>query len=247
MTIRDRYPDMEKPARFDSGRLQVEEIKMFPALVSEAKAAPDLLGYLRTGGCTAGCGACCEAFVIPLDPDAIEAVDFEHVKAGRVQVPVDPTVIGKATTEDWEYWLRLHDTTIFQLPSGVLTADLPVEVKEGPGKVTVDEWLVWLEKQNNIAVLRREGQQVLAYITRKCDELSEDGLCQVFDTPRRPQLCSGYPEHPMDVQGINFCTYNFAPVSRNEVIARNLVGMGRGQPKPPKKKGKRKKTGKKRR
>ncbi|KKK61571.1 hypothetical protein LCGC14_3013020, partial [marine sediment metagenome] len=126
-------------------------------------------------------------------------------------------------------------------PSGVLVADLPVEIKKAPGSMTTDEWCVWLEKQG-VAVIQREGQQVLAYITRKCDELGEDGLCQLFGTSDRPQMCSGYPAHAADVQGIGFCTYNFSPVDRAEIMARNIIGQGRPKARP-KKKGKKKKRG----
>ncbi len=236
--MRNCYPDMKKPKRFDSSRIQVDEIKLFPPLASEPD---DIVGYTRTGGCTAGCGACCEAFIIPLDPEARAADDFQDVVHGRLNVPVDSIVGGKAGTDDWEHWLRLHDTTIFQLPSGVRTADLPVEIDKVPGPMTADEWFVWLEKQG-VAVIQREGQQVLAYITRKCDELGEDGLCQLVGMSDRPQMCSGYPAHATDVQGIGFCTYNFSPVDRAEIMARNIIGQG--QPKArPKKKGKRKKRG----
>lgn len=236
--MRDRYPDMKKPKRFDPSQIQADEIKLFPPLAAE----PDnIVGYMRTGGCTLGCGACCTAFIIPINSDGIEADDFEHVVCGRLNVPVDPIVIGKTGTDDWERWLRLHDTTIFKLPSGVLVADLPVEIEKTPGAMTVDEWCVWLEKQG-VAMIQREGQQVLAYITRKCDELGEDGLCQLFGTPDRPQMCGGYPAHATDVQGIGFCTYNFSPVDRAEIMARNIIGQGRPKARP-KKKGKRKKRG----
>lgn len=238
MTLRSSYPVMDKPKRFDPSRFQADTIQLFPALRSE----PDeIVAYLRTGGCTAGCGACCEAFVIPLDPKGLEADGFAHVVNGRLNVPVDPIVIGNAGTEDWKYWLSLHDTTILELPSGVLVADLPIECEDAPDDTTLDGWYKWLEEQG-VAVIQREGQQVLAYINRKCDKLSDDGLCQVFGTPERPEMCSGYPAHPADIEGLDrFCTYNFAPVERAEIMARGV--MGQGQPERSKKKNKRKKRG----
>ena len=235
--MRDRYPEIEKPACFDSTRLQQDEIKIFPPLAAEPK---DIVGYLRTGGCSA-CGACCTSFVIPLNPAGLGALDFKHTVYRRLNVPVDPVVIGKAGTADWESWLGLHDTWLFQLPSGTLTADLPVLVKEDPGPMATEEWFVWLEEQG-VAVLQRAGQQVLAYIARKCDAIGEDGLCQVYGTPQRPQMCGDYPQHPTDVQGIGFCTYKFMPVEQAEMMARSLIGQGRPAPaSKSKKKGKRRK------
>ena len=233
--MRDRYPEMEKPKGFDPSRLRQDEIKLAPPLAAEPE---NIVGYLRTGGCSA-CGACCSAFVIPLNPDGLGAVDFACVVNDRLNVPVDPIVIGKTGTADWELWLGLHDTTIFQLPSGVLAADLPVTVREDPGPMAAEEWFVWLEARG-VAVLQRQGQQVLAYVNRKCYEIGEDGLCQVFGMPRRPQMCGDYPQHPTDVQGLDFCTYKFAPVEKAELMARSIIGQGRPTPKSRKKKGKKK-------
>ena len=30
-------------------------------------------------------------------------------------------------------------------------------------------------------------------------------------------MCAPYPEHPLDVQGIDFCTYNFRPVKKSDL------------------------------
>ena len=47
---------------------------------------------VRSGGCTAGCGACCEFLILPLDPRMREA---------------DPKRL-----EDFIYWAALHGITI---------------------------------------------------------------------------------------------------------------------------------------
>ncbi len=238
--IRDCYPSMKKPERFDPARFQSDEIKLCPPLVAESKEG--IVGYIRSGGCTAGCGACCQAFVIPLDPES-RGADFLDVVNGRIQVPVDSVVIGKAGTADWERWLTLHDTWLIR--GNYLNADLPVEAEPSYDVVPQDEWYAWLEA-HGIAVLQRTGQQVLAYVHRKCDELGEDGLCQLVGTPERPELCSPYPQHPTDIQGLDFCSYNFVVVEQAELMARGLIGQGRPKPQPPKKKGKRKKRGRRR-
>lgn len=235
MTVRDSYPTMTKPAHFDSERLQLEEAKLFPPLVSESD---DLVGYLRTGGCTAGCGACCTAFVVPLKEDGLTVEDFTPTTNNRINLPIDPGVRGKAGFEDWEYWLTLHDVYLFQLPSGLLVADIPVEVKhELPPTGDFDMWLAWLEK-HGIALIRRVEQSLLAYVSVRCSKLTDDGMCGVFDTPERPKMCAPYPEHPLDIQGIDFCTYKFQPIHRDQMIPL----MERPKPQRPKrKKNKRKK------
>ncbi len=240
MSIRDCYPTIPKPDRFDPARFQSDEIKLCPPLVAESKEG--IVGYIRSGGCTAGCGACCQAFVIPLNSEGRDVDGFLDVHRGRIQVPVDPIVIGKAGTDDWEHWLTLHDTYLF---GDVLTADLPVEAEAPSDTMTTEDWYAWLEA-HGIAVLQRAGQQVLAYVHRKCDELGEDGLCQLVGTLERPELCSPYPTHPTDIQGLDFCSYNFAVVEQAELMARGLIGQGRLKPQPPKKKGKRKTRGRRR-
>ncbi len=231
----DRYPDMEKPQHFDSSRLQPDKVELFSPLAAETK---DIAGYLRTGGCTAGCGACCTAFVVPLGSEIYGTLDdFVDVVHGRLQVPIDPVVRGKEGFDDWERWLGLHDAWLVQLPSGGLTADLPIEC-DAPTR-TDDSWYEWLE--HFVALIRRHDQ-VLVYINRQCDELGEDGMCQLVGDPRHPKMCVAYPRHPSDIDGLDFCTYKFQAVSRVELMARNIVGQGKVRTRS-KKKGKRKKKG----
>ncbi len=236
----DRYPDMEKPQHFDSSRLQPDKVELFSPLAAETK---DIAGYLRTGGCTAGCGACCTAFVVPLgfEIDRSTLVGFASVSYGRLQVPIDPVVQGKEGFDDWERWLNLHDAWLFRLPLGVWTIDLPVEC-EAPSSTIISDagWLAWLE-QVGVALIRRHDQ-VLVYINRQCDELGEDGMCQLVGDPRHPKMCAAYPRHPSDIDGLDFCTYKFQAVSRVELMARNIVGQGKVRTRS-KKKGKRKKKG----
>lgn len=235
MTIRDRYPTVAKPERFDKGTFAADEIKLFPALQSEPE---DIVGYLRTGGCTAGCGACCEAFVIPLQIDGLEDDDFVPVVHGQIILPIDPTARGKVGGDDWEYWLNLHEVYLFTLPSGLLTAAVPIQAEKPSGTMTFDGWMAWLETKG-ITFLRRVGQQVLAYVNIRCTKLSGEGLCTVFGTPERPQMCSPYPEHPLDVEGIDFCTYNFQEIKRDQVkeLARPAPRPKLQQPKRKSKKG----------
>ncbi len=232
MKILDRYPTAEKPAHFDSTRLQMDETKVFPPIVTEAE---DLIGYLRTGGCTVGCGACCTAFVVPIKAEGLEDDDFTPVVHGQIILPVDPVVRGKAGFADWEYWLRLHGVYLFQMPSGLLTAAVPAQAEEPPGVMTFDGWVTWLGlPPRGITVLRRFGQALLAYVPIRCSKLAEDGTCGVFNTSERPKMCAPYPEHPLDVQGLDFCTYKFQPIKRDQLLTKRSAPSR-------KKKGKRKK------
>ena len=51
-------------------------------------------GFIRKGGCTAGCGACCEFVILPLDPRIL--------RAGREKII------------DFITWAELHGLSIYQ-------------------------------------------------------------------------------------------------------------------------------------
>ena len=233
--VRDHYPDMAQPANFDKSRLRPDDIKLFGVLVTEAE--DDLTGYLRTGG-GVSCGACCMAFVLPIDAGARKAEDFEDVVGGRLQVPVDPLIRGKTGVDDWERWLNLHDTTLVQL-SETLVADLPVKVfapfdKDKPEND--EDYYAWLEAQN-VQVIQRDGPQIVVYVNQTCDELANDGTCILKGRATRPAMCEDYPRHPGDIQGIDFCTYTFTPVNRADMrrSARAVVSTSSPKKKRPKK------------
>lgn len=217
MTVREDYPKMERPERFDPNRYQADEIKVFSALVGEPV---NVSGYLRTGGCTAGCGACCEAMVVPLDADARGALISrgEHISAGRLQLPIDRATEERAGFEDWERWLALHDTSLLAA-NDVLQADTPIKADEPPPEAAAedfDAWVAWLESLG-VTLIRYKGDQtLLAYLRVACTAL-ENGLCSLVGTPERPHLCGDSPRHPRDVAGIDFCTYNFQPISPVQV------------------------------
>ena len=248
MTILDRYPTAEKPERFDRGTFENDEIKLFPPLEAESK---ELVGYLRTGGCTVGCGACCESFVVPIDVERWGNTDFSPINHDwepcRIVLPIDPEARGHVDGDDWEYWLKLHEVYMYQMPSGLLVVDVPIQpTSEPPSTQDFDAWTVWLEK-HGIALLRRLGQQLLAHVPIPCTKLTEDGLCSVFGTPERPKMCAPYPEHPLDVEGIDFCTYKFQPITRDQMIPLTKVAKSpQPQTKSKRKKRKSKKGSKKR-
>ncbi len=215
MPVLDHYPPMTEPEHFKRGTYVPDKIEVFPPLAAESN---DLVGYLRTGGCTAGCGACCEAFVVPIAVDGLKSDGFEGLTSGgRLVLPIDPVVRGHAGFEDWEYWLKLHDVWLYVKPSGLLEAVvMGITVDSLPPIADFDAWAEWLAKYG-VTLLRRVGQQVLAYINVRCEKLTEDGMCGVFGTPERPEMCAPYPHHPLDVEGIDFCTYKFRPVKNSDL------------------------------
>ena len=214
MTILDRYPTVEKPERFDKGTLQLDETKLFPPISTESE---DLVGYLRTGGCTSGCGACCEAFVVPISKEGWEHEDWRGVVNGQIVLPINPDTRERPGGADWEYWLTLHDVFMFRSPRGVLTTTVPIKAKGDAPVDSFENWMTWLEG-HGITFLQQHEQSLVAYVKVACGKL-EEGMCTVFGTPERPKMCSPYPQHPLEVQGIDFCTYNFQPVTRKDMLA----------------------------
>jgi hypothetical protein len=219
MTVLDGYPTVEKPERFTPSRLQTDKIKIYPPLKAESE---ELVGYLRSGGCTVGCGACCEAFVVPIKAEGLEDKDFAPISHGQIVLPVGLPMQedNENGFADWEHWLALHNTYLFQMPGGLLTAVIPVEVKGAAPMCAAshfDAWVIWLER-HGITLLRRTGR-LLAYVPIRCGSLSADGACSLFGSPQRPRTCTTYPEHPQDVEGLEFCTYRFRPIQRGELLS----------------------------
>lgn len=243
MTILERYPSVEKPERFARGTFHEDETKIYPPLKSERE---DLIGYLRTGGCTAGCGACCEAFVVPINRKALAHPAFNPVVYGQIILPVAEHVRGRDGAKDWEYWLTLHDAWLFQTPDGLLTLSLPIWAKDAP-KVGFDEWIAWAERYG-ISFIQREGanKALLAYVQQPCEHLRDDGNCAVQGMPLRPEMCAPYPQHPLDVEGIPFCTYKFEAVDKSNLLPLRPVAK-RQLAQKPKAKRKKKPSKKKRR
>lgn len=65
--------------------------------------------WLRTGGCTVGCGACCRFIVLPLDPRIC------HASVDRVA--------------DWIKWLKLHGVEV-TMSGDWLAAKIPLACHE---------------------------------------------------------------------------------------------------------------------
>ncbi len=215
MTILDHYPAIEQPERFTRGTYQEDETRIFPPLKSERE---DLVGYLRTGGCTASCGSCCEVFVVPINRELLAHSDFQTVVHGQIIMPVANHVRGKDGTQDWEYWLTLHDAWLFEEPDGLLTLTLPIQAHGVPG-AGFDAWIEWAESHGITFIQRGEDKALLAYIEQSCEFLQDNGNCGVIGTSKRPKMCAPYPQHPLDVEGIAHCTYKFKAVDKSNLLS----------------------------
>jgi len=106
--------DSPPPARtraLDPSRYQRDEMKVVGRLPFDP---PDVAGYMRVGGCTLGCGACCEAVILALR-------EFDGLQ--------------DAAFDDWQHWLGLHGITLFRNQAGILCAHIPIPCsKLGPDK-----------------------------------------------------------------------------------------------------------------
>ena len=51
---------------------------------------------------------------------------------------------------------------------------------------------------------------LFAFIKQPCSALTEEGLCGLYGTPERPDLCNSYPMTPAALTGIqDVCSYSF--------------------------------------
>jgi hypothetical protein len=191
-----RYPTSERPSSFDPANTQTDKVKLFSAHVLEQS---DVRAYLRTGGCTVGCGACCEAVVLPVD----STKDFSTQK-GLLRFAVPLGIAKRPGFADWEHWLTLHDITLFA-EAGKLVAEVPTPDIEWPDAETAIKAL-------GGSLIERNGQ-LLLHLRIRCGELTEDKQCGVRGTSAHPQMCQDYPRHPTDIEGFDFCTYNFIPLT----------------------------------
>ena len=46
----------------------------------------------------------------------------------------------------------------------------------------------------------------------RCEALSGEGLCTLYGTEDRPQVCDDWPQSPLDLSETSFCGYRFERV-----------------------------------
>ena len=62
--------------------------------------------------------------------------------------------------------------------------------------------------------LVQQGGGTFAVIEQPCSALTEDGLCSLFGTPERPDLCSHWPATPEAMEPVaDVCSYRFEEVA----------------------------------
>lgn len=211
MTL-DRCPDVPRPSRFDPARTVADRTILCPPVVREADK---LVGYLRTGGCTVGCGTCCEAIILPLALSLHRPSLCVGPYAGSTRMAITVGLSMSADDgeayRDWERWLRLHDVQLAYV-GGSLLANMSIlrEVQHPPSFFPD---LSWLETQG-ASIIRRGAGRCAVHIPLRCAALGENGLCELYGAADRPKMCGRYPRHPLDIEGLRFCTYNFHPIER---------------------------------
>lgn len=156
-------------------------------IVTAYKGGEELV--VRSGGCTAGCGLCCEYMVLPADKDRPIPVEEDDV----LIVYLDPRV-RNMDTERWLdtfKWASYHGVWMWR-DTGPPFVEVPVDARLS---------------------FRQSGDWLACRIDIPCDKLVRDadgdGYCSVFGTSERPDLCQRTPRHPLDVEGIKECTYKF--------------------------------------
>ena len=231
--ILDRCPNTPRPERFDPCCTLGDESLLCPPAPEEMGK---LAGYLRTGGCTVGCGACCEALLLPLAwseamliphlwLNALGIDRWQPINFARFTVPVRLPMASKDEEgrADWENWLALHNVYLSEFEGGVVLAHVPLlHQAVTPSSTRGERWLAWFEKQGMAIIWR--GAQYALHVPLRCTMLAADGLCRLHNSLLRPSLCDRYPRHPRDIEGFeSFCTYNFHPLRH----VHRLVNAGR--------------------
>lgn len=157
---------------------------------------------VRSGGCTAGCGLCCEYMVLPIDP----AKPTPWEEDGYIVVMLDPRV-ANMDIERWldtVLWAGYHDVWMWR-DSGPPYVEMPLGTKLS---------------------FRQSGDWLACRIEIPCSKLVRDadgdGYCGVFGTSDRPDLCQRTPRHPLDVEGIEPCTYKFG-VTDDPQVAKVMI------------------------
>ena len=160
----------------------MKELQLDDVIVVEDYAGTQ---FVRSGGCTAGGGACCEYMVLPLS----RTEPMIHTGVGYiVQLDERMAHLPLARFNDVVLWASYHDVYITRdLQCSILTHD-----------IVVSETGDWKACRINLAC-------------KKLDLDAEgDKWCGVFGTDDRPVMCSTTPKLPLDIQGLeDICTYSW--------------------------------------
>jgi len=88
----------------------------------------------------------------------------------------------------------------------LLRLQVPAEYKTNPD---IRKWV----ELHGVRLVNLDGG-TFAMLASPCSALTEDGLCGLYGTPERPDLCSHYPASPAALLGVEeVCTYSFKEVA----------------------------------
>lgn len=80
----------------------------------------------------------------------------------------------------------------------------------GPYPADADH-IEWASLHEGLDVVRT-GDFVILDFKNPCSALSESGLCSLYDTSERPQVCDEWPRSPVDLLATPYCGFSFKPV-----------------------------------
>ena len=70
----------------------------------------------------------------------------------------------------------------------------------------------WVEL-HGVKVVTMDGG-TFAVLQQPCSALTEEGLCSLYGTPERPDLCNHWPATPAALMGVeDDCSYSFTEVA----------------------------------
>lgn len=123
---------------------------------------------------------CCEYVVLPL----------ADIREDRESVFIP---VAKALSEDEQKWVNLHEgMTVVDATHVLVRADRPWHVLSGqPGMPNP-----------------RQGSSLR--VDTRCRALTESGTCQLYGSPKRPEMCSLWPDQPEQVADLEGCAYQGA-------------------------------------
>ncbi len=73
LSLLDRYPDTYEVEK-GSNQERPQDLQYAKVIAVQDQGG---VPFIRSGGCTKGCGACCTAIILPLDPDILNSPKFD--------------------------------------------------------------------------------------------------------------------------------------------------------------------------
>jgi hypothetical protein len=72
-----------------------------------------------------------------------------------------------------------------------------------------EDWVKWM-KLHGVTLFYSSNGSLTANLPIKCSALTDEGLCGVFGTDDRPEMCNTYPQSGLELEGLEeVCTFKF--------------------------------------